>query len=688
MTLRFPRAALCAIAWFFLASVSIASIESFGFFSTRVSDASISLAAFLQLFSNTSGIMFIALTVTGVLVWFFMVWLGGVRPGLAIFFTIAFFVLFDHLLVTLEVALSYASRTSTYWATWTQYFLWFSLVVAALTSLILAKASRRFRSIGITLRIGAVPAILLVIASVSVWARNARFPEAPGALFWGGAAAIAIGAALIFWRAGNTPRRVALLLTVLAALTFAPVAAAYFGQSSPQRLEKISNESSRSIRHVLLITVDTLRQDSLAPYNANAANTPHIGQLARDSAVFTNAFSNSPWTYPSVASILTGLAPRVHQLVDGKIALPKNVPTLAEAMGNAGYWTGACGYNSLLLPRSRLNRGFDEYQFFPDTAFHVRNFEVGLAHNLLDWLGKQRPVATQLTDLAIQWFKDNAQRDSFFWIHYFDPHAPYQPPQEFLPGGDAQQRLGKVFSDVRGARMGSIARAPEERAWIRSLYDGEVRFVDAQIGRLLDVLRELGIYDETLILFTSDHGEEFWDHGHFEHGHTLYNELVRVPFLAKLPGGDANKSVDAYVSLQAIMPTVLDLCGVTAGAGATLLPPLSPLIRDTGHAYAEQPVFTGVSLFHDAMESVIFDRMKYIRMSPSGIELLFNLEKDPLERDSLAGRDPLNLEKGRQLLDEAQAADTRLTDHLGIHKGEKDFLNQEDVRSLQALGYL
>ncbi len=434
--------------------------------------------------------------------------------------------------------------------------------------------------------------------------------------------------------------------------------------------------------------MDTLRQDSLGIYNGNAANSPHMDQFARDGAVFTNAFSSAPWTYPSVATILTGMAPRVHQLGDGRSALSKEIPTMAEAMEKAGYRTGACGYNSVLSPSSGLGRGFQEYRWFPENRVEIKNFGVGLAHYLPVLCGSHNPDAARLTDRSIQWIRDNAQQDFFYWVHYFDPHTPYKPPKEFLPGDAARNKMGASFTANKAARMGTVARTPEERQWIRALYDGEVRYADAEIGRLLDSIRELGIYDDTLIVITSDHGEEFWDHDRFEHGHTLYNELLRVPLLVKLPGRHRGAAIDTCVSLQAVMPTVLDLCGVTPMIDGLLLPPLSPLLQDPPAAYAGQPAFSGACLFHGRLESVVFGQMKYIRGVSSGHEMLFNLKEDPEERCSLTRQDPANLERGRKLLDDARSADARLAEQLGIRENAKDSLDQENLDSLQALGYL
>jgi arylsulfatase A-like enzyme len=668
--------------------VGIASLEAHGYFLTQGADTSLPFREFLQCFSNTCGILLVATSLAWLLIWFFMVWLGGVRSGMALFFMIFFLPLLGYLVVVLDVVFTHTTKYAAHWALLMKYFAGFALLVAALSSMILGKIFRRFRPPNITSRTFMIAVVLFMGTAFAVWARNARFPQVQGNHFWGSIAAAAIVITVLFWWFGRTPRRLGLSLAALFVLVFAPLPVAFFSQPPSAAPDETIVTASHPVRHVILITIDTLRQDSLGAYNSNAPGSPHIDQFARDTVVFTNAFSPSPWTYPSLASILTGLAPGVHHLVESKYTLPDKVPTMAEAMTSAGYCTAAIGLNSMLLPRSGLGRGFQEYHWFPQPVFQVGNFRVGLAHNLLDLCGSREPDAAQLTNQAIQWLGANAKQDFFLWVHYFDPHMPYMPPEAFQPTDPAQRELGNGFEDIRGARMGALARTANGRAWIRALHDGEVRYVDEQVGRLVESLRKQGLYDDALIVFTSDHGEEFWDHDHFEHGHTLYNELVLVPLLLKLPGSPGHRTIDTRVTTQAVMPTILDLCAVAPQSSGILLPPLSPLVKGEPDAYVEQPVSVGASLFFDHLEGVLFDQMKYIRGTLSGHEQLFNLSEDPRERNSIAVQDPQNLEKGRKLLDDARAADSRLTEQLGIQPDQMDRLNQEDVRSLQAQGYL
>lgn len=685
---RFLSSFLRPLAWCFLASVIIASLEALGSFALLDSGSIPLLPEFLLQFTTTCAVLLAVITVTWFFLWFFLVWLGGARTGIVLFFTLYFFIVAGYLVLILDLVFAYTNEYAAYWGLLMRYFVGFAFVSAVLITLVLGKITRN-RQPSVSPRAFSIFAALLAGMAFALWFRETRFSQVSGNLYLGIFVAAAAVAAAALWALAATPRRLNAMLFIFAVLVFLPLPIRYFTRPPVSNPAPVPASSQRDVRHVVLITVDTLRRDALGCYNPDkAGHTPRLDGLAGESAMFTEAYSTAPWTCPSVTSILTGLAPQVHQFVDGKGALTEKAPTLAEAMRDAGYHTAAFGFNGLLLPRSKLDRGFLEYHWFPMQKFQVKNFDAGLTHYIVSRCGRQLPDAAGLTDRAIHWIQHNHDRDFFLWIHYFDPHIPYMPPEKYQPEDAAFREKGTQFKETRGGRMGSAARSAEDRAWIKALYDGEVRYIDAEVGRLLDSLRKQNIYDQALVAFTSDHGEEFWDHDRFEHGHTLYNELVHVPLFIKQPGNAPGMRVDARVSTQAIMPTLLDLCDAAPKTPEILLPPLSPLLAGAPGAYEEKPVYIGASLFHDHLEGILFGPMKYVHASLSGHELLFNLVDDPKELNSLVFQDPANLETGRQLLEEARSADTRLREQLDIPKDAKDVLNHEDIRSLEALGYL
>ena len=681
--------AVCrALAWCFLAGVILAAMEALGYFFTPASETPFSFMDFYLRFSTSCILLFSVLFGIWLFLSFFVVWLGGVRTGMALFFLILFFILFGYLVILLDLLFLYTKKYDAHWLVLMRYFAATALILSVLCSLVLGKLSRRFKSLHISLRFFYIASLFMASLVFTLWAKHVHVPEMNNLLYWGVyAAAVLVGAAVL-WKIGRYPWPLSILTILLALVVFALPMRVPGAQPSAPSLENQTTSGARPVKRVVLVIVDTLRRDALGCYNPGIESPPKIDQFARECTLFTHAYSSAPWTYPAVTSILTGLSPRVHTLVDGKSALPEKVPTLAAAMKEAGYHTAAIGFNGLLTSRSKLDRGFAEYHWFPQPSVHVDNFEIGLTHSLVKMCGDRKPDASGLTDVAIQWLKNHADRDFFLWLHYFDPHMPYVPPKEFQPQDNELRERGDRFMETRAGRMGSTARTAEERAWVSALYDGEVAFVDAQVGRFFESLRQLNLYEDTLIIFTSDHGEEFWDHGRFEHGHTLYDELIHVPLLVKMPGVPSLASVEAAVATQAIAPTVFELCSVPAPATESMPQSFSALLKTPADPFNEMPLFSGAPIFHEPQESVVFEGMKYVRGLLSGQEQLFNLREDPGERNSLVFQDPVSVEKGRQLLDAARVADDRTSEKLGIQKTDSDLLNSEDIRSLEALGYL
>ncbi|MBP8129581.1 MAG: sulfatase [Candidatus Hydrogenedentes bacterium] len=687
MTIQAFSTLRSALMWCFLACLGMASIEVLTYYSTSDPLASMPFVEFAQRFSVVTAILLLVAILAWLLLHFFVVFLGGVRPGIALFFLLSFLMLFDFMVQSLDLVFTYTDKYREHRQLLLTDFAAISFIIAGVTSLVYAKVTRRRGPVALSPRVFTIVVFVLGVWAVATWARGRAFAEAGGGVFWGACAAAAVVGGVLIWRLGRSPRLLGAALAAVAAAVCAPLP---WGLALPAERAPAApalSAADHAIKRILLITVDTLRRDALGCYSARQDSTPRIDAFARDGAIFSNAFSTAPWTYPSVASILTGLPPRVHLLTDGTHALPDKVPTMAECFAAAGYRTAGLGFNGFLLPRSKLNRGFHEYTWFPRESAPVKHFGLGLPRWLTGSVS-EKPASTELTEHAISWLKDHAREDFFFWVHYLEPHIPYAPPEAYLPAGPKLREQGDHFSDVTRGRVGCVARSAEERAWIRALYEGDVRYVDAEIGRLLDALRELGLYDDTLIVLTADHGEEFWDHDRFEHGHTLYNELVQVPLLVKLPGSRGAGTVDARVSTQAILPTVLDLCGVRPATARGLAPSFAEALGAAPPGYQETPVYSGATLFQDRAESVVFGPMKYVRGQISGHEMLFNLEQDPREMNSLVSEDAENLARGRQLLDEAVAAQERLREQMGVVVEDKDFLGEEAVQSLKALGYL
>jgi arylsulfatase A-like enzyme len=258
---------------------------------------------------------------------------------------------------------------------------------------------------------------------------------------------------------------------------------------------------------------------------------------------FERAQAPSPWTLPSFASLMSGVSVPVHGTIDSTVAFPDEIPTLAEqlasraAMSRAGSdavrFSSACGASTA-----------DSITMISTPA--LQNRWPSLGARILDAVRPRHDrgdvTTSEITDLALAWMREHRSRPFFLWCHFFDPHLPYDPPSRFRPPGDPPPRVGYELASMHPIRDGEFVPTEEEKAWIRELYLGEVRYVDEEVGRLLAFWPELGPPEETLIILTSDHGEEFWEHGGFEHGHTLYQEVLHVPFIVSLPGSNPGKA--------------------------------------------------------------------------------------------------------------------------------------------------
>jgi arylsulfatase A-like enzyme len=320
---------------------------------------------------------------------------------------------------------------------------------------------------------------------------------------------------------------------------------------------------SRPRPNILLITLDTTRWDHFSCYGYAKETTPVLDKLAEESVRYEYAISPSSWTLPAHASIFTGVLPTYHgaHLVpaDGNVVfgelqinrLDPELPTLAEELKKAGYRTGAIIGGPCLHMAFGVARGFDFY--------HIEGL-----HSFEDYEYYRK--AHETTSLAVQWLARHRYRDTspvFLFLNYFDAHSPYHAPE---PWGNPEvpDELYDMYSPrYRDILEGTRELSPEERRILVAEYDGEIRYMDSQIGRLFHEMKQLGIYDSTLIVVTSDHGESFGEHGLLGHGRALYEELIRVPLIVKYPLEDDKRGVvQRKVSIMGIMPTILKRAGL------------------------------------------------------------------------------------------------------------------------------
>ncbi len=537
---------------------------------------------------------------------------------------------------------------------------------------------------------GLLLVLLLLLLTAYVWLKFYRTQTAIG----GNMAFLGFGVSVVacVWlamRFGDKVRPASFLAAAAVPLVLAPLVI----WAPPNRARAITSDTSRAprdIRRVILLSIDTLRADMLSSYSPDGAPTPNLDRIARDGVVFDRAIAPASWTLPSFVSIMTGVATPVHRASEQSPEMPAILATLAEHLRGAGYTTGAVGLNHFLLPKSNLSKGFDEYRFYP-----VPSLGSTVAGKILTRLApdayQRIPSSPDLTRLACEWVTRHAHQDFFFWFHLLDPHEPYTPPTERLPDGQAPPRIGNAFTAANDVRGGYFIPSGRERKWIRQLYEAEVRHVDGCVGRFLATLDELGLYQDTLIVFLSDHGEEFWEHGGVGHGQSLYEELIHVPLMIKFPDGHARpQRIDEPVSTGSIMPTLLDLCSIDYESKYLSYCSLQPLLEGHPERYQPGPIVSGGNLFFDDQQAAVFDGMKYIRSNITGDEQLFDLQRDPTERTSIATTAPDRLGRMRVLAKQVNDSAQSLREHyeLAGTGNTAPEMSREMLRDLRSLGYV
>ena len=445
-----------------------------------------------------------------------------------------------------------------------------------------------------------------------------------------------------------------------------------------------AGDAAPAIPHVLLIVVDALRPDTLSCYGNDAFETPAFDRLAADGIVFEQARAPAPWTVPSMATVLTGTSPWTHRVTRASNEIPDEIPTLAERMHAGGYATAAIGRNKFLC-RGRFNRGFQHVDFFPRRRIHTP-----LADTLGTlWRRSEAGTGTtpDITRRATAWLKDRRETNGFLWLHVFDPHMPYEPGAAFMPEGPISPRIGFRFGSVRAVRAGRFVPTTREKRWIQGLYQGEVRAVDHYLGRLLTRLDELDMDDDTVIVLTSDHGEEFWEHDGWEHGHTLYDELLSVPLIVKLPGSARVDRIATPVSLGSLMPTILEMGQIEGSEGPFSYPSIASLLE--GQLATEMPPaqFATGQLYYEPREAVKFEGYKFIRWKREDRHELFDLTADPGEQHDVAEDHPWEVARAGKLLDGYELSEVALRERLGAIDRESP-LDADTEDHLRSLGYI
>jgi len=429
---------------------------------------------------------------------------------------------------------------------------------------------------------------------------------------------------------------------------------------------------------LVFITVDTLRADRLEAFGSRLGLTPRIDSLAKQSVVFTAAYAAAPFTLPSISALMTGRYPEELGIRRNESMLPPAIPTLASTLKARGWQTLAVVGNFVLRRSSGIDSGFDRF----DDEFPQR--EV-----VREWPER---VAEDTTDTALALLddcSDDREAPCFLWVHYQDPHGPYTPPASLL--AEELEKQGRLPDAARvlpespdHSGKGAIPNYQvigdrRDIGFYRASYNAEIRYLDSEVGRLLDGLTERGLDSRTLVVFAADHGEglgedDFW----FAHGEFLSDALVRVPLLFRVPGRLAARRNDVVSAID-VLPTVL---GALAGGAAAFQSEGRDLLAPDAAQQASRPYFAALGSASRLRYGIVQGEFKFVVTETDGIG------RGALSR---RGRDGVDIAAAApQIVGPMRKRLKRI--RARVLRTQRDELHQElsnqDRDQLRALGYV
>lgn len=416
--------------------------------------------------------------------------------------------------------------------------------------------------------------------------------------------------------------------------------------------------------NVVVVVVDTLRFDHLGLYGYERRTSSKLDAFASDAIVMETSYSNAPWTKPSVASLFTSLRPSQHgaEQESSTNRLADSLITLPEVFRDTGYETVGISENPHVGADTGFAQGFERFVlregFGADSAWVVKEMS--------------------------RWFRERPTRRPFFlYLHFLDPHGPYASSiaQDFLDGRTTEN------PHVASGRVGQLAKdgglkAPisdSDREYLEALYDAEIRNIDLDIESIFELLRENEVWEDSIVLVTSDHGEEFLDHGSLRHGYWLYDEALRVPMIWRVPGMKARRIPERVEHID-IAPTLLDLIGIDEPLqfqGRSLRPLFS------GGALPPAPTVAQTSWRGIDRDAVRDDRWKLIVDFVGGTRELYDLQNDPDEKNDLSIEEAERVARLEKLLEKL----SRRPEDVSL-EGARGEADPDLERSLRALGYL
>jgi len=528
---------------------------------------------------------------------------------------------------------------------------------------------------------------------------------------------LAVGSGWLVYRWGQKTRlrsastgvfvRLALSVLIIAAVFYRSPVGATGDANLPTRAPL-----AKGSPNLIIILIDTLRNDHVSWTGYERSTTPELDRLVARGTVLTGAVTQAPYTKPASASLLTSLYPTTHGAVE-TLGLPESVTTLAEIMLDRGYHTIGVSANTYITPVFGFEQGFETLVTLPYATTHkndlghllrrlyrrfgptpgVYQLEQALVQLEMVFFWPVPPQASELSgrqviDGFFDWLRQGEEREPFFaYLHFLEPHALYDPPPPFNtlfgepfegdPVTNHPSTVGTFAPDRKAQPL------PEEE--IRNMidnYDGEIAFLDMEIGRMIDTLEARGLLDRSLFVVVADHGETFYEHGVWGHGHSLYEEELRVPLVfvqpGKIPGG---KRISSTVRLVDVLPTALDLLGLAPHPEAQGTSLANLILAGEGESLPAYSEVQWSGKKHDAFRK---GKYKLIRSSDGDV-WLYDLEADSLE---LRDRADEEQEVVREMLREMDALVGFLTESSLGRVGEETELDAATIERLRALGYM
>ncbi|MHA1270341.1 MAG: sulfatase family protein [Candidatus Helarchaeota archaeon] len=405
------------------------------------------------------------------------------------------------------------------------------------------------------------------------------------------------------------------------------------------------------MKNIILICIDTLSSKHLGCYGWNRKTSPNIDKFSKDAIVFENAYANNNATHPSFTTILTGRHPLSHEIIahQGKKELNENILNIAQILRKEGYKTVA--FDNMYR---WFRRGFEEYKY---PAFKNK-FWYGISPSYTA-IG-----ATQLTNRIIKWLKSYKKqlnlgkddRNFFLFLHYWDPHFPYLPPKKYRKifyNGNKRDKNNRSMEPVKkfiGWFLLNvwISSKITDIEWIKSLYDSEIKYLDDNLGRLFNTLQELGFYDDSLIIFTSDHGEIMQKEYDEEHGiyfmhFLLLDDTIRVPFIVKLGNSGKKGRNSALIQHSDIVPTMLEWAGIKSDIildGKSLISLVNGIEKECHKSICslEHTALSKRALITKKWKLITTINDEYLRGTP--YTELYNRENDSEEKNNLVNEYP------------------------------------------------